>query len=152
MSFSTQGSSYQGYSYYKLIFERRARENLRRTQLIHFLGSLYPKTGGLDPVVQAILKAVEATPTKHQVVIDVELLRLESLGVTELRRRLRVERPENTALSRVSKSDLSTQDFASTDARRSATLELLRRRLATVYAEDDIVLPPTPPTDCMNID
>jgi hypothetical protein len=35
---------------------------------------------------------------------------------------------------------------------RSATLELIRRRLATVYAEDDIVLSPTPPTDGMEIE
>jgi hypothetical protein len=79
-------------------------------------------------------------------------VRLESLGVTELRRRLREERGENTELSKVSKSALSTQQLATADAKRNATLELLRRRLANVYAEDDIVVPSTPPTDGMIIE
>ena len=77
---------------------------------------------------------------------------LESLGVTELRRQLREKRGENTKLSKVSKSDLSTQQLATPDAKRNATLELLRRRLADVYAEGDIVVSSTPPTDDMIIE
>jgi hypothetical protein len=38
------------------------------------------------------------------------------------------------------------------DAKRNATLELLRRRLADVYAEGDIVVSSTPPTDDMIIE
>jgi hypothetical protein len=109
--------------------------------------------GASDDEEESAAAAAAAATTSAEVDdAGIYYAQLENLGVTELRRRLRVERGENTVLSKVSKSDLSTQDLATADSKRSATLELLRRRLATVYAEDDIVLSPTPPTDGMEIE
>ena len=62
---------------------------------------------------------------------------ISSLGVTELRRRLREERGEKTPLASVRATDLSSDDLATGSAKALATLELLRHRLAAVYAEND---------------
>jgi hypothetical protein len=96
--------------------------------------------------------AGDATATITSAEIDaaeVHYLQLESLGVAELRRRLREARPDNTELSKVSKSDLSAQDLATADAKKNATLELLRRRLAAVYTEKEIVSSSPSPNDDM---
>jgi hypothetical protein len=83
---------------------------------------------------------------------EVHYLQLESFGVTALRRRLREERGENTKLSKVSNSDLSTQQLATADAKRNATLELLHRCLAAVYTEKDIFSSSPSPNEDMETD
>ena len=68
---------------------------------------------------------------------DGHYAQLSSLGVSELRRRLREERGEKTPLASVRASDLASDDLATGSAKALATLKLLRHRLAAVYAEND---------------
>jgi hypothetical protein len=83
---------------------------------------------------------------------EVHYLQLKSVGVKRLRELLREERGDETELVQVKTSDLSDTDHRTRAATAFATLELLRRRLATVYTENDIVSSPPSPNDAMHID